>query len=750
MLELLFKGLVEWLYELILEAWEYFSSALLDVMGMDFAYLESHIAVIPTIRQTLLAVGWALLIGNLVFHAAKSMLSGLGFEGEDPKLLFTRTFVFSFLLLASPQICNICLDMTSKVIELLEVPKAVHITIADNATFSGLACAWLLTVICGIIVMLQSFKLIMEMAERYFILAVLTISAPLAFGMGGSRNTSEIFSGWCRMYGSMCVLMAMNVAFVKMLLSVLSFAPSGIDVLPWMVLVITIVKVAKKADAIITRIGLNPAITGEPLGRSFPGILTYIVARTAVSQVTKAISKGKEGAGSGNRRRTPNVPPGGAGRSGSTGGGKTAYTAVAGSRGFGNSTHTRTATRQDTAGQTDTAQFGERQSAAQEQGVLSSGGQVGQRGVFAGEKGQTRKTSVPPGTRRAATYVKSMAHSAVKAGANDARPSARSAAAQPGSWHASADDAKERNAAEKAAASSMGRNVTPPLSGMAGIGTSASGSPHRTEAAEGSKRQGAANQPTRFVEQTNAAVNGKNAAVGTPGEGTVSSIGQRERNGTAVSGTRATHRPPGEAGVKRPSYVSTAAPAAMDQREPQHTGKAGNTPAGPTRQSFRERLQSRNTSVITGTVQKTGDAVHSGTAGTALAARSTGQSHDAPRQGRNASAKASAVQPSGTMKTAGQERAPESAVAAQVPKGAASAVRPGMAGTAQHKGAAVQTRQSAREAPQRVKQVPVMAAHAGQKSVVAAASDAQKGKGGKSAKRKATSKRKSKGKKHGR
>ena len=102
------------------------------------------------------------------------------------------------------------------------------------------------------------------------------------------------------------------------------------------------------------------------------------------------------------------------------------------------------------------------------------------------------------------------------------------------------------------------------------------------------------------------------------------------------------------------------------------------------------------------------------------------------------------------MKTAGQERAPESAAAAQVPKGAASAVRPGMAGTAQHKGAAVQTRQSAREAPQRVKQVPVMAAHAGQKSVVAAASDAQKGKGGKSAKRKATSKRKSKGKKHGR
>ena len=64
-----------------------------------------------------------------------------------------------------------------------------------------MAAAWLLVIICGIIVMFQSFKLIFEMAERYFILAVLTILAPVAFGVGGSRNTSDIFAGWCRMYG---------------------------------------------------------------------------------------------------------------------------------------------------------------------------------------------------------------------------------------------------------------------------------------------------------------------------------------------------------------------------------------------------------------------------------------------------------------------------------------------------------------------------------------------------------------------
>ena len=405
MLELLFQGLIEWIYGLVLECWEYFASVLFDLMSLDFAYLSERIPIINTIRQIMLGVGWALLIGNLVFQATRGMAAGLGFDAEDPKLLFTRTFAFSFLLVASPQICELGLKMTSTVMKLLQMPDAVEIRFADEASFSGLTGSWLLVVICGIIVMFQAFRLIMEMAERYFILAVLTITSPLAFGMGGSRNTSDLFTGWCRMFGSMCLLMATNVMFVKMLLSVLSYYPSGLDVLPWMVLVITIVKVAKKADGILARIGLNPAMTGDPLGRGFPGAMTMMVVRSLVSNAAHTVSRngGQPRSSSGNSK--PNAPTGP--RSGGSGS-VSNVNAPSHANGYHHSTSAQqnsanpafnqeSISAQTVAAQTDTVQSAaEKMAGAFPQATPAGAGK---------QPNSTRKTAVPPGTRRAPGHV---------------------------------------------------------------------------------------------------------------------------------------------------------------------------------------------------------------------------------------------------------------------------------------------------------------------------------------------------------
>lgn len=618
MLELLFQGFVEWLYGLVLECWEYFASVLFDLMSLDFAYLREHIPIIDTIRQIMLGVGWALLIGNLVFQATRGMAAGLGFDAEDPKLLFTRTFAFSFLLVASPQICELGLNMTSAVIELLQMPDAVDITFADEASFAGMAGAWLLVVICGIIVMFQTFKLIMEMAERYFILAVLTITSPLAFGMGGSRNTSDIFTGWCRMFGSMCLLMATNVMFVKMLLSVLSYYPSGLDVLPWMVLVVTIVKVAKKADSILARIGLNPAMTGDPLGRGFPGAMTMMVVRSLVSNAAHTIGKnsGQPRGGSGNpKQSTPTGPrTGGAGSTSNV-------NAPSYANGYHRSTSAQqsstnpvsgqeTVSAQTASAQTDTAQTAtEKMAGAFSQAVPPANCK---------QPNSTRKTSVPPGTRRAPGHVAAPKnHAAPPAGkttpgapyhhAGTVQPGTDGSVTQNTQQEQAVHSQSESNPRSSASVQNRGGTVSPGAAGKAAASNplrstnqpagAAGKSYHNSNAQGQTVRSESAQQRSTFVQAPNM-TGAQQPATEHPSAPVSPRSGMAGNPSAPHSGVQSTSAPSGTAGKQPDSHSAPARDTAGTGTRPQQSGGPQNTPVPGTAGTQRTSIGGRYTQPV--------------------------------------------------------------------------------------------------------------------------------------------------------
>ncbi len=743
MLELIFQGFMEWAYGLTLECWQYFSSALLDIMSLDFAYLKSHVPVISDIMQVILAAGWALLIGNLVFQAVKSMASGLGFDGEDPKLLFARTFVFAFLLLASPQICEMGLDLTSRIMDALEIPDAVNVTLVDESVFGSLTAAWLLVIICGIIIMFKVFRLILEIAERYVILAILTICAPLAFAMGGSKSTSEIFTGWCRMFGSMCVVMATNVIFFKMLLSVLSTVPSGLDVLPWMVLIMTIAKVARKADAIVTRIGLNPAITGDSLGVRFPGALTYMVVRTMTSQAAKTIGKS---AGSSGRGASPNTPPGGSGggpRNGGPFGGRNSAAA-------GAAAHTQQSSQQNASQQTSNQQGAAQQSSTQQSSTSQSGtqqtttreqtagaavnasSQVNHSGA-SGE--QSRKSAVPPGTRRSPSHVRSQTSPAPGA-AMPGRPGAgarqTAAAAQtyaavthttarqesashtrditgrpedsrPGTAEMSAQGASSaRGTAVHPGAVGMpshtGGSERPGVSQPGTAGTGAGSSTRFTQTAAQTVHGGATSGSVQAAEQNNISVGRQHntAAAGTSGQpvashgpptshipGGPSTQGTQAGQGETRFTHRETTRQPAQTGV-------VAAPTAAQTPPAPAAGQPGMAGTGAARFSQRpvtETRHGRNTAPVNGAVP-----VH----------------REAPSPARQEAGK-----PSGTAPPPVQ--------------GNISRAHPGTAGTAATGQQASQTRQTARGSAMRAKSTPMAADSLGGKRAASSATAAARG-----------------------
>ena len=275
-----------------------------------------------------------------------------------------------------------------------------------------MGASWLLVIIIGFILGFQLIKLFFEVAERYVVVAVLTLLCPVGLAMGGSKATKDICVGFIRTYASMIAMMVLNVLFLKLILSALATMPSGIYVLPWCLLVVGIARVARKADNLISKIGLNPAVTGDPLGHGRGMMAVMMAARTIMNSTSRA---GKGKAGGGKMGGNPRTPAGGVGNfhnavGGTNVGGATASTNVRSDTGIdarsqvGQSTQSSQSSHFGAAGSTVNApsssfsRFGSSSYTG-----MSSSGSVSSGNVHFGSTGTTRVNTNRFGTQPGAS-----------------------------------------------------------------------------------------------------------------------------------------------------------------------------------------------------------------------------------------------------------------------------------------------------------------------------------------------------------
>ncbi len=297
MINLILKDLVLWLFGLFLDLMNYCADALLGLINTDLSYFESNVPIIVKLYGVFVAIGWGFLIGNCAFQCLKAMFAGLGFETESPAILLVRTFLFGFLLIMSKQVCEMGLSIGKTLMELIGLPEKASITFPDDSMFPDLTSSWLLIVIIGVLIGAQLIKLFFEIGERYVVVAILTLFSPVAFAMGGSRSTKDICSGFVRTYASMILLLVSNVLFLKLIYSALSAMPDGAMILPWTVLIVGIARVGRKADNLLSRIGLNPSFTGDPLGNGIGKAIAFMAARSILSTAVHSAVKHSNTAG---------------------------------------------------------------------------------------------------------------------------------------------------------------------------------------------------------------------------------------------------------------------------------------------------------------------------------------------------------------------------------------------------------------------------------------------------------------------
>ena len=377
--------------------------------------------------------------------------------------------------------------------------------------------------------------------------------------------------------------MATNVMFVKMLLSVLSYYPSGIDVLPWMVLVITIVKVAKKADSILARIGLNPAMTGDPLGRGFPGAMTMMVVRSLVSNAAHTIGRngGQPRGGSGNPK--PSAPTGPR-----TGGNSPNVNAPSYANGYHHSASAQQSGTNPVSGQesvsaqTASAQNDTVQSAAEKMaGAFPQAAPAG----TGKQPNSTRKTAVPPGTRRAPGHVAAPKNNAALSAGKTVpnAPYHHAETVQPGTGGAATQNTQQEQAVHSQSESHPRSSATVQNHG----GTVLSGAAGKA-AAQNPPRS--TNQPTDSA-----------------GRSYHSSNAQRQTVQTESAQQRSTFAQPPDAQRSAPNTVAPnatpnnpASPSATPRSPAQPVGSAGmpNHPNGSqVRNTQAESVQQRSTFV---------------------------------------------------------------------------------------------------------------------------------------------------------
>lgn len=219
-------GIVEWLSEQVMHGLDLISTSVLGALGCDMDVFLRYFPAAETMYKVFVALSIGLILLNWVWQLFKNFGLGAGIEAEDPVKLSIRSVLFILLAYFSDDIVSMALKIGGTPYAWIMNSELPAISFADfNSVMLVIigACAngavALITLILVLILAWNYLKLLLEAAERYVLLGVLIYTAPVAFSMGASQSTSNIFKSWCRMLGGQMLLLVMNAWCLRLFTS---------------------------------------------------------------------------------------------------------------------------------------------------------------------------------------------------------------------------------------------------------------------------------------------------------------------------------------------------------------------------------------------------------------------------------------------------------------------------------------------------------------------------------------------------
>ena len=265
---------------------DFFSKNVLEAFSYDLTKFIKYFSFADTAYSIITWFSVALIILFFTFQIYKNYLGPLS-DGENQFGLFARSILAIILTANGLSVCNYILNIIKTPYDaLLNVKHTVTFNYdgffndaftSFNKVFSDIIVGpltHLIGLIAIIVIGWNYIRLILEVLERYVVLGCLSYLSPLAFSTLATKATNNIFRAFCRMFGSECLLMLLNVWFIRganaAMAGLIPEAGAGGESNEMFVLhlisIIAYLRIAQRFDAYLAQLGLNTAQTGGFLG----------------------------------------------------------------------------------------------------------------------------------------------------------------------------------------------------------------------------------------------------------------------------------------------------------------------------------------------------------------------------------------------------------------------------------------------------------------------------------------------------
>lgn len=300
----IFESIVNWVASIVTSIMDAVSGIFLNALGTDMTAMEQYFPFVTEAFFIFQYTAWALLFLITVWQLFR-VFGGPVTEAENPWLLLVRSAIFAILIGYAKPIFLLALDIArapyTALMDATMDPGSFTFAGVEQVLTNGLSTMVstitvvgpLLTIILMISLGWNYFKMLLECVERYVVVGVLCYTSPLAFSMGGSKTTNNVFKGRTRMVGSQLLLLVLNVWFLRAFNSTVGqFIGNGGalstgqgSIFLWMFVALAFLKTAQKFDSYLAAMGLNVAQTGSSMG------LELLMAARVISGVASGGAK---------------------------------------------------------------------------------------------------------------------------------------------------------------------------------------------------------------------------------------------------------------------------------------------------------------------------------------------------------------------------------------------------------------------------------------------------------------------------